>query len=86
MSVDTPPNTRLIWRCRRGMKELDLILSNYLKQRYPTLPASQQQDFEHLLDASDDTLWHYLCLNRTPSDPTIATLVFDIRRAAAHRS
>ncbi|MGH8260259.1 MAG: succinate dehydrogenase assembly factor 2, partial [Steroidobacteraceae bacterium] len=33
----TPPpaDSRLLWRCRRGMKELDLLLERFAREDYP---------------------------------------------------
>lgn len=85
MSDDSQLAARLAWRCRRGMKELDLVLAGYLKTRYPALPPHQQQAFHSLLDVSDDSLWRYFYQNLTPDDPNLATLVLDIRSTTAHR-
>ena len=35
----------LQWRCRRGTKELDVILTRYLEKKYK-LPSSLQSDLE----------------------------------------
>ena len=45
--------SRLRWRCRRGIKEMDLVLQQFLEQTYPNLSSQQQACFEHILDESD---------------------------------
>ena len=35
----------LRWRCRRGMRELDVLLERYLRERYPSAPAAEQQAY-----------------------------------------
>ncbi len=52
---------KLRWRCRRGTKELDLILLGYLENQYPSATLEEQQAFEALLELPDDCLWrHFL--------------------------
>jgi antitoxin CptB len=52
--------TRLRWRCRRGAKELDIVMNRYLEQKYETADASQQQAFNELLAVEDPTIFDLL--------------------------
>ncbi len=52
--------SRLRWRCRRGMKELDIVLERYLKARYDDAPAAEQAEFLALLDCEDPDLWAWV--------------------------
>jgi antitoxin CptB len=54
---------KLRWRCRRGMKELDVLLTRYVEERYGNAPADHQQAFRELLDAPDPLIYGY-CLGR----------------------
>jgi antitoxin CptB len=45
--------SRLRWRCRRGIKEMDLILQRFLEQSYPSLSPQQMVLFDQILDESD---------------------------------
>jgi antitoxin CptB len=54
---------RLRWRCRRGMKELDILLTRYLDERYVTAGAREQAAFEQLLEAQDPLIYAY-CLGQ----------------------
>ena len=54
---------RLRWQCRRGMRELDELLTNYLDAQYPLAPPEEQQAFRELLDSQDGVI-HGLCLGR----------------------
>lgn len=74
---------QLAWRCRRGMRELDVLLGAYLARRYPYATTEDRQRFEELLEASDERLWRYLCQNQAPEDAGLAALVEQIRGAAA---
>ena len=52
--------SRLRWLCRRGMKELDVILSRYLEQHYETASAAEQDNFKNLLEMQDPDLFRLL--------------------------
>jgi antitoxin CptB len=45
--------SRLRWRCRRGMRELDMLLLNYLDNSYPDAAATEQRAFRRLLTTPD---------------------------------
>lgn len=62
------PFTKLKWRCRRGMRELDVVLERYLEQRYAYAPIAEQQAFEALLDLPDPQLFAYVMRREEPSD------------------
>ena len=47
---------RLDWLCRRGTRELDLLLMGYLKEVYPQAPDRQRNAFKRMLDLSDPEL------------------------------
>ena len=58
---------RLRWLCRRGMKELDLLLVNYLEHRYADASAADQKAFESILQMPDPEL-NDLILERSQID------------------
>ncbi len=58
--------SRLRWLCRRGMKELDLLLNHYLERFYPSATTSDQQAFRSILEMPDPEL-NDLILGRTVS-------------------
>ena len=74
---------RIQWRCRRGAKELDLILSAFVAAHYDSLTAAERRRFDRLLDCADPQLADWLCHGVTPPDHETAVLVERIR--AAHR-
>lgn len=57
---------RLRWQCRRGVKELDVILNAYLELEYIAATAVEQRDFVALLELEDDKLLAYFFLNNEP--------------------
>ena len=52
--------SRLRWLCRRGMKELDVLLTTYLEQRYQAATSEDQHHFKSLLEWSDPDLYALL--------------------------
>lgn len=72
---------RLRWQCRRGMKELDLVLTRYLDQHFRSASAHEQQNFERLLTVEDDRLWEWVLGRSTAEDPELHALVQRLRRA-----
>jgi antitoxin CptB len=52
--------SRLRWRCRRGMKELDVLLERFLAQQENALADGRWPELEALLDTEDDLLWDWL--------------------------
>lgn len=74
--------SKLRWKCRRGMKELDLLLERYLAGAYATAPAIQQQAFAVLLELPDPELAACLLGGQQPADQTLTDVVHAIRAAA----
>lgn len=71
--------SRLRWQCRRGMRELDVLLSGYLKDTYPRAADAQKRAFCQLLTLSDPELAGYMLGRDDPADPELAALVRYIR-------
>ena len=70
---------QLKWQCRRGMRELDLLLTDYLENGYPQSGEDQKQAFCELLALPDPDLIAYLLGGQTPTDNVLANVVSQIR-------
>ncbi len=70
---------RLMWRCRRGMKELDVLLERFARGRLASASAEERESFEGLLGLPDPVLAEYLLGGRIPPEPHWAHLVRLIR-------
>ncbi|MBK7541694.1 MAG: succinate dehydrogenase assembly factor 2 [Candidatus Competibacteraceae bacterium] len=70
---------KLRWRCRRGMKELDLLTLGYLERHYPAASAEEQQAFAELLELQDPLLMRYMVGRETPAEPITAQVVSVMR-------
>ena len=49
--------SRIRWRCRRGLLELDIVLRRFIEAHYANLSVSERQIFEEFLDMPDNPLW-----------------------------
>jgi antitoxin CptB len=65
---------RLRWRCRRGMRELDVLLERYVEQCYASAPESERRAFRELLDTQDTVIYAY-CLGRELPPAHLAALI-----------
>lgn len=64
----------LRWQCRRGMKELDLLLVGFLDQHYDRASSREREAFRALLELPDPELLGYLVAGVVPHDPDLARL------------
>ncbi len=58
---------RLRWLLRRGMKELDVVVTRYHQHRYAQAPAAEQAVFLKLLsEVEDPDLWAWVMGHADP--------------------
>jgi antitoxin CptB len=70
---------QLAWNCRRGMKELDLMLRRYLDQRWSGASADEKAVFEAFLELPDPVIAGYLLGGAESTDPEVQGLVEALR-------
>jgi antitoxin CptB len=70
---------RLVWSCRRGMLELDLILNNFLNKGLGLLNPKQIVQFKNLLNHTDPELFAWLMGHEDPSNIELVEIVTFIR-------
>jgi len=78
---DSTDIRRLEWRCRRGMKELDLLLVRYLRNHYPAAASDERAAFVEFLELPDPDIAGYLLAGDSPIDPRHAALCRALLRA-----
>jgi antitoxin CptB len=66
---------KLLWRCRRGMKELDVLLTRYVEEQYCGAPAAHQEAFRTLLEAPDMVIYGYLLRQHRPPTASLSSLI-----------
>lgn len=72
---DNADAARLRWRCRRGMRELDVLLERWLTQCWAGAGPVDRRRFEKLLSCEDDALWNWCSGRMVPDDPDLAAIV-----------
>ncbi|HEY4215397.1 MAG TPA: succinate dehydrogenase assembly factor 2 [Steroidobacteraceae bacterium] len=72
---------RLLWRCRRGMKELDVVLDRFARAAIPQLSGPGRVTLASFLELPDPVLAGYLLHGEVPADPEYARLVGSILAA-----
>ena len=66
---------RLRWRCRRGMRELDVLLMGFMDREYADARPGLQQAFEYLLTLQDPEIQALLAGRLRAEDPVLDELV-----------
>lgn len=67
--------SKLRWQCRRGMRELDDLLTDYLEDRYDDADADEKEAFAALLQLPDPELVGYLLNRQQPSCERIGHVI-----------
>lgn len=67
--------SRIRWLCRRGMKELDVLLERFLATAYDDLSDSERQAFEAILNLEDPDLYDLLAQKMQPKDEVQARVI-----------
>ncbi|NZA27023.1 succinate dehydrogenase assembly factor 2 [Luteimonas sp. SJ-92] len=70
---------RLRWRCRRGMRELDVLFTRYLDRSWAAASDGERRLFLQLLDGEDDRLWRWFMGYEAVADVELDALVRRIR-------
>jgi antitoxin CptB len=76
-----PDSGRLAWRCRRGLKELDILLTRWLRREFPGAGTDERAAFAALLELPDPELMRYLLAGESPADPRLCAIAEAIRRS-----
>ena len=76
---------KLRWACRRGMRELDMWLLNFLddgSSGYDALSDDEKKHFVRLLGCLDQELFDWLMGKAAPTDPAFPSLIERIKAAS----
>ncbi len=63
--MDETEVKRLRWRCRRGVRELDILLTRFLDERYPLIDTDGRASFAALLECQDPDVMDWLMERRS---------------------
>jgi len=73
--ADLMPIGQLRWRCRRGMRELDVLLMKFLELRYEGLSQAQKETFEAVLELQDPDLYAMLTGKLIPESAEVQEMI-----------
>lgn len=82
MTAADAGQARLLWQCRRGMLELDLLLLPFVEQHYNRLTDREKDALITLLAYPDQQLLEFLMGHGVPLDKDVANVAEQIRNAA----
>ncbi len=74
---------QLKWLCRRGMKELDVLLQKFLTEHEKQLIEGAWPELEDFLQCEDDRMWLWLQHPDKPDGARFHQLLCDIRYGTA---
>jgi antitoxin CptB len=74
---------RLLWRCRRGMKELDVLLERFARAELPSASPEQRDLLARFLELPDPMLVDYLLGQGIAPEPELAQLARRISSLSA---
>lgn len=84
--IDLDAETRrAIWRSRRGLLELDLLLPPFARARYAGLEPELREAYRALLECEDTDIWVWLQRRGAPDDPALTRIVDAILEFNAER-
>ena len=69
----------IIWKCRRGTKELDILMSGFQHNFYKNVSKSQKDAFIKLLSLEDPVIYDLL-LNKISSKDIAVNQIADMIR------
>ena len=79
--MDAKALAKLKWRCRRGTKELDIMLTRFVDNQIDKLSGQQINDFKRLLAQQDPELSQWLVEQQQPQDKGLSEIVRLIQKA-----
>jgi len=83
--MDELAKSRMVWRSRRGMLELDLMLAPFVEHEYDALPVETKQLYLELLKEEDQDLFRWFLKAETPPQEHLARIVNLILERHAQR-
>lgn len=75
MNILKKDYNEILWKCRRGTLELDIVLRNFLNKKYRYLNKKEQILFRNLLDEQDQLLQFWFLKERKKTSKLVASLI-----------
>ena len=66
---------QLKWRCRRGVRELDVLFDRFLQDHHANLSDENKTAFEQLLDVQDPVIMDWLFDRSRPDAQNLENII-----------
>jgi antitoxin CptB len=73
--------SRLLWQCRRGIKEMDIIFQDFINHSYDQLTDDEKNAFSRLLDEQDLDILNWIIGKDKPYDNELVNIINIIRES-----
>ena len=73
--------SRLLWQCRRGIKEMDIIFQDFINHSYDQLTDDEKNAFLRLLDEQDLDILNWIMGKDKPYDNELVNIINIIRES-----
>ncbi len=67
--------SQLHWRCRRGVRELDVLFTRFVTEHHSQLSDAQKKTFEEMLEVQDPIIMDWLFGKAEPDTANMKELV-----------
>ena len=78
MSDNSFELSRIRWRCRRGTKELDLLLLSYFENHYEFMDCEKKEQFNQILMLQDPIIIEMFAAPKVIEDLNLRHMVTEI--------
>ena len=66
--------SEVIWKCRKGIREVDILISRYTEEVYPMLSETEQKNYVDFIDQDTYDILDAL-VNEKPVDAKFSKIV-----------
>lgn len=73
--------SKLLWHCRRGIREMDILFREFIDIHYDELSDDEKQGLSKLLDEADLDILDWIMGRTTPEDDALLRIVTLIRES-----
>ena len=76
---------RTKWKCRRGLRELDLLFRRYSENNLESLSKEDFEMFNSILDLDDQPLYDFIFKNQSLDSPDKEKFILDNLKNFLHK-
>lgn len=73
--------SRLLWHCRRGIREMDILFREFIDGHYDQLNDDEKRGFTNLLDEADLDILDWIMGRSKPEDDALMHIINLIRKS-----